>query len=110
MPYFYSFRLLLHPPRYTLFPYTTLFRSWEPPFGLVSSTAYFKVYVAPRVTAADSPNYSARLQSLYQRVNQAAVAGKTYFKTSPADSMASEPSATQPLNIQKRTVSTRRPI
>src|SRR2546422_3687593 len=78
--YFFFFLMIRRPPRSTLFPYTTLFRSKlslvnPPPDGVVSDAVRFRGYehVAELkvVSVADSDRKSTRLNSSHGYISYA---------------------------------------
>src|SRR5690606_40587794 len=68
------FRLLLPPPRSTLFPYTTLFRSRRD-FLKTSATALAGLYIVPR-NVLGGPGYTAPSDKL--RIAGIGAGGKGY--------------------------------
>src|SRR5438309_10757407 len=64
----FFFQMVRRPPRSTLFPYTTLFRSFSPAFG--SFLQYNKIFCAlfVRRVAIRSEEHTSELQSQFQLV------------------------------------------
>src|SRR5699024_12625345 len=70
--FFFFFLMIRRPPRSTLFPYTTLFRSQQgPPVGLVRYLAAQQVFHQPRLLPGRNPRseeHTSELQSRFDLV------------------------------------------
>src|SRR4051812_49988504 len=67
LPLFFFFLMIRRPPRSTLFPYTTLFRSSFPCWSVLPnrtpSAARFTIFVMPVLTTSRSEEHTSELQS-----------------------------------------------
>src|SRR5438477_9857246 len=69
--YFFFFLMIRRPPRSTLFPYTTLFRSWDPSLKRwrSSSESRVRMAVAVWIVGAPSPRSEEHTSELQSHVN-----------------------------------------
>src|SRR5436309_7687553 len=75
--------MIRRPPRSTLFPYTTLFRSMVPVGAITVAWALRKPWLLPRLRASRSEEHTSELQSRENLVCRLLLEKKKKKKTNP---------------------------
>src|SRR2546427_5527225 len=70
-PYYFFFLMIRRPPRSTLFPYTTLFRSYTCPRSALVPLFVTRLTTAPMVLPIAADRKSTRLNSSHSQISYA---------------------------------------